>query len=98
MKRFNVSLWNIQDVPNRDLCGRTNNPIERYNRRLNERLSAHPNLLSFISVIREEDNYFSLYCSEIRRGTTPLSVLVRNFTRPEIDPKFKTFVRKQKKR
>jgi hypothetical protein len=32
VRRFPIELWNINSVPQKDLVGRTNNAIERYNR------------------------------------------------------------------
>jgi len=96
IRRFDLSLWNISDIPDRDLCGRTNNPIERYNRRLNERLTTHSNICVFVSVIRDEELFFSTYCDDIRRGVIKPPVLNRVFERPEISPHFLQFKRKKR--
>ncbi|KAF0985614.1 hypothetical protein HZS_4522, partial [Henneguya salminicola] len=50
---------------------RTNNALERYNRRIGENFAnAHPNLASFISIIRTEFLYYSERCAEIRQNSS----------------------------
>jgi hypothetical protein len=73
--RFPPSLWRnrTNDVQNDD--ARTNNCLEHYNRRLGSKfMNAHPNLFGFISVIREEEHYFSNLARGTRAGAIPYTV------------------------
>ena len=55
-------LWNISSVIESKvedsesiLINRTNNPVERYNRTMNELLpTPHPTMVAFVSAIRQE--------------------------------------------
>ncbi|KAF0991346.1 hypothetical protein HZS_5471 [Henneguya salminicola] len=52
-RRFEPQLWNISNINDNNIAGRTSNALERYNRRIGENFAnAHPNLASFISIIR----------------------------------------------
>ncbi|KAF0985858.1 hypothetical protein HZS_8149 [Henneguya salminicola] len=54
-RRFEPQLWNISNINDNHIAGRTNNALERYNRRIGENFAnAQPNLASFISIIRTE--------------------------------------------
>jgi hypothetical protein len=64
MKNYTPDLWNINSVITREdarsvMINRTNNPLERYNREMNESFSvAHPSLAIFVSTIRlKSDEY-----------------------------------------
>ncbi|KAF1742050.1 hypothetical protein MXB_241 [Myxobolus squamalis] len=51
IEKYKPLLWNISSINERDLQGRTNNCLERYNRHLNELFAnAHPNLVAFIAA------------------------------------------------
>jgi hypothetical protein len=48
---------------------RTNNCLERYNRRFNSKFpNAHPSICQFVSTLREEESYFSIYVRSIMSG------------------------------
>lgn len=69
LKKYDSDLWNIHQYNTEELISRTNNPLERYNRRLNEQFNApHPNILCFINIIRNEENYYSTLIRGIRMG------------------------------
>lgn len=72
IKKFDSSIWNISNIKsNEDFKNRTNNPIERYNRRMNENfMNAHPNLCSFAETIKKEFQYFEERCKEVRENFT----------------------------
>lgn len=73
LQRFNPALWNLSNLGDVNMAGRTNNSLERYNRRLGEHFSnAHPNLCAFVSVIKNEFQYYSEKCSEIRQNASGL--------------------------
>jgi hypothetical protein len=73
--RFPPTLWrnNNDDIT---LNGaRTNNCLERYNRRLGDKfLNAHPNIFSFIAAIQEEEHYYSNLVRGIRSGSIAYAV------------------------
>lgn len=60
MKRYDPKIWNINSSKVSDFAGRTNNCLERYNRRLGDFFNnAHPNLASFALVLKNEFEYYS---------------------------------------
>jgi hypothetical protein len=86
MDRFPPALWNISQVANSLLSGRTNNCVERYNRRIGEKFPhAHPPLLSLISVMKAEFTYYFLFCARIRSGEEPLPTIIHDFVRPSLE-------------
>ena len=62
LKAFKPEDWNIDAIVNNSdldhesiLINRTNNPLERYNRIMNEHFSTpHPTMVNFVAVIRNE--------------------------------------------
>jgi hypothetical protein len=57
--------WTAQDI----LINRTNNPLERHNRTLNTNFpSAHPNMVNFVTTLRQEANNFATQLAHIQRG------------------------------
>ncbi|KAF0988013.1 hypothetical protein HZS_2772 [Henneguya salminicola] len=69
-RRFEPQLWNISNINDKNITGRTNNALERYNRRTGENFSnAHPNLASFISIIRTDFLYYPERCAEISQNS-----------------------------
>jgi len=69
MRKYPPQLWNIHGLDNHGVITRTNNPLERYNRRLNEQFgNAHPNLVRFVAAIRSEENLYSMQIRDIRQG------------------------------
>ncbi|KAF1788276.1 hypothetical protein GQ600_25894 [Phytophthora cactorum] len=54
LRKFKPEWWNVSGL-RQDLVNPTNNPLERYNRSLNEAFSvAHPNVTQYIGVIEEQ--------------------------------------------
>jgi hypothetical protein len=58
LKRYKIDTWNIYNShitdPRSEMINRTNNPLERFNRTMNENFpTPHPSLLQFINVIKE---------------------------------------------
>mmetsp|Transcript_21556 Transcript_21556/g.27912 ORF Transcript_21556/g.27912 Transcript_21556/m.27912 type:complete len:98 (+) Transcript_21556:203-496(+) len=56
-------MWNISNIPQsalnepEHLINCTNNPLERYNRTLNEAFpTAHPNMMQFVQTIKAESH------------------------------------------
>ena len=68
--RFPPSLWrNVASDPE-DNGARTNNCLERYNRRLGEVfLNAHPSLSAFVAAIQGEEEFYSDLVRLIRSGS-----------------------------
>ena len=92
LSRYPISMWNISEDRDRDLCGRTNNAIERYNRRLNKKFSlAHPKIGTFVSVIKDEESFFSSQIRGIRSGAIPVDDSERDFVRPNIFDEYHLF-------
>jgi hypothetical protein len=70
--RYPPDLWNINNGTDVEIEARTNNGLERYNRRLGDKfMNAHPNIFAFVGVIQEEEAYFSNLCRGIRSGAIP---------------------------
>ncbi|KAF0991530.1 hypothetical protein HZS_4309 [Henneguya salminicola] len=60
LKRFPLSLWNINSYGVYYLAGRTKKCLERYYRRIGDFfLNTHINLAAFISVIKTEFDFYS---------------------------------------
>jgi hypothetical protein len=81
MVRYDPKVWNINGCLNTDcytftdeeeMINRTNNPLERYNKRLNEKFSVSscgsPSMTNFIIGIREESQYFVTKMQHHREG------------------------------
>ncbi|KAF0989374.1 hypothetical protein HZS_2263 [Henneguya salminicola] len=70
INRFKPSLGNNGDMTiNEDSYGRTNNSLERYNRRRNDHfLNTYPNIWLFVEVIRNEFEFYEQRCLEIRQN------------------------------
>lgn len=83
--KLGPDLWNMHAVVDYQIPGRTNNALERYNRRLNDQFACpHPKLLAFVKVIEEEFNYYKILHDNIRLGIEPLPP-PRQFSKPLID-------------
>jgi hypothetical protein len=90
IKKYDPVIWTQVNQKKKVLI-RTNNGLERYNRRLNEKFSsAHPSMPTFIQVIREETLYYSLYLTNIRRGVEPFPQH-QEFELPKVPDDFMTF-------
>ncbi|KII60792.1 hypothetical protein RF11_02653 [Thelohanellus kitauei] len=69
--RFPSKVWNTFDISKSDIMNRTNNALERYNRRMNDFFAnAHPNLVSFPKIIRDEFKYYEERCTEIHQNSS----------------------------
>ncbi|KAF1740306.1 hypothetical protein MXB_5171, partial [Myxobolus squamalis] len=80
--KYKPSLWNISSINERDLQGRTNNCLERYNRHLNELFAnAHSNLVSFNAAIKNDEEYYSNMMRFIRSGSMELPKIKKEFTK-----------------
>lgn len=89
MTRFHPVLWNLSTTEDINIVGRTNNALERYNRRLGEHFfNAHPNLCFFISVIKKEFLYYSEKCNEIRQNSSGIVYQAQRFLKPEVEKSF----------
>ncbi|KAF0986982.1 hypothetical protein HZS_7176 [Henneguya salminicola] len=68
IKKYNPTLLSLSNVEDMEISGRTNNALERYNRRLNAFfVNSHPNLASFVSIIKNE---FLTLCKQIRQDSS----------------------------
>lgn len=71
LKRFDPTMWNSSNLGDGDMINRTNNALERYNRRLNDNfLNAHPRLVHFIEIIKSEFTYYMEHSNQIRKNST----------------------------
>ena len=72
MMKYGVELWNHSTKQKEDeIVHRTNNALESFNRRLNDRFgNAHPNLAHFIDVIREISMETMREVENLRRGVS----------------------------
>jgi hypothetical protein len=67
LKKYSPTLWNVHN--NDNIINRTNNPLERYNRRINKVFPvAHPNILSFLETIKKESNEYVSMFNLIKSG------------------------------
>lgn len=85
MRIFNPSLWSLCNVEDWEIAGRTNNALERYNRRINDFFAnSHPNLASFASTIKNEFKFYSEICNKIRQDSSDIRFGQGVFQRPAI--------------
>jgi hypothetical protein len=73
IKKFKTARWNVNGL-DEDIVNRTNNPLERYNRTLNEAFgNAHPDVVHFISAIEEQSRENVRLIADIsnRRASAP---------------------------
>ncbi|POM69327.1 Hypothetical protein PHPALM_14396 [Phytophthora palmivora] len=73
IKKFIPEWWTVNGL-NEDIVNRTNNPLERYNRTLNDDFSVpHPDVVRFISVIEKQsrDNVRLINDISNRRARAP---------------------------
>ena len=95
--------WNISHLINENgeiaqdeigvdvMVNRTNNPLERFNRVMNERIPTHPTMQVFVQTIKEISNEYVelMYAKKIKRGR---QLKHRPVNLPEIPADFHTFV------
>ncbi|KII62258.1 hypothetical protein RF11_09575 [Thelohanellus kitauei] len=85
IRRYDPSLWNISSVDEYQISGRTHNCLERYNRRLNDFFAnAHPNIASFVTVIRNEFEFYSQVCVQVRQNSTSIDYGQGIFDKPAV--------------
>ena len=71
MVRYPPSLWNFNEKVRDELINRTNNPLERFNRTLNEVFpTAHPNMDTFITTINSISARYVDTLHDIQHGRT----------------------------
>lgn len=96
LKKFPFELWNINFKGNKKLITRTNNPLERYNRRLNEQFStSHPNILKFVYILKNEEEFYSKLSRGIRSGNIRPENERKGFVIPKIPLDFIFFCQNQ---
>ncbi|KAF0989678.1 hypothetical protein HZS_1549 [Henneguya salminicola] len=68
--RFPHNAWNSSEIPQLEIKNRTNNVLERYNKRLSDFFAnALRNICSFAEIIRDEFKYYEETCVEIRQNS-----------------------------
>ncbi|KAI3642974.1 hypothetical protein MP228_002799 [Amoeboaphelidium protococcarum] len=61
LELFSISDWNVSRLEGQQLVNRTNNPLESYNRLLNQDFKNHPTMVAFIAQLkRHADKYIKL--------------------------------------
>jgi hypothetical protein len=65
---YDPKIWNINAFTkdNERLINRTNNPVERYNRHLNEILPAHPSVPVLVETLQKESRRYLEYLSDLK--------------------------------
>ena len=85
MKQFPPAIWKISEISEGSLADRTNNPLERYNRRLNSPFpNAHPRLIQFVTIIKDEDDNYTILTECIRSVKLEFPLIDRDFIMPNI--------------
>ncbi|KAF0986432.1 hypothetical protein HZS_2646 [Henneguya salminicola] len=78
LDKYPPSLWK-NERQTENINSRTNNDLERYNRRLGGKFqNTHPNIFGLIAAIKDEEHYFSNLTTELRSGNIPYSVEFEN--------------------
>ncbi|KAF1742072.1 hypothetical protein MXB_518 [Myxobolus squamalis] len=86
-KKFEPQLWKISNINAINMVGRTNNALERYNKRIGENFAKIClNLPSFIPTIRTEFMYHSERSTEIRQNFRGILYQSELFQKIEIGP------------
>jgi hypothetical protein len=94
LKKYGIELWNIYWQNDEGSILRTNNALERYNRRLNELFSTpHPGLFEFVSVLVDEELYYTLQMRKMRSGEMPRKIR-NDIEMPCIDDDFIQYARR----
>lgn len=97
IERFDPEIWNLNNKDENILVGRTNNSLERYNRRLGEFfMNAHPNIAAFANIVRNEFEYYSDVCRQVRETGNNILFGEHEFIKPEIDPEYINWVNERK--
>ncbi|KAF0992209.1 hypothetical protein HZS_6298 [Henneguya salminicola] len=81
----NIVIKKAHNIQIYHLAGRTNNCLERYNRRIGDFfINAHPNLAEFISVIKAEFYFYSEKYKETRKNARGIVYNRERFKKPPI--------------
>ena len=90
MVRYNPKVWNIHsfatDNSEFTLINRTNNPLERFNRKMNDSFpTPHPTMTSFVETIRKISDDYVTDLARIAKGTMakPVHLPVTIYPIPE---------------
>ncbi|OWZ09198.1 hypothetical protein PHMEG_00018138 [Phytophthora megakarya] len=68
LEQYNVSVWNVAGL-NSELVARTNNPLEMFNRELNDRFpKPRPSMATFVGVIKTLSAEYVQRLTDIPRG------------------------------
>lgn len=74
MKLFKPDHWNVHALTDKsdDVINRTNNPLERFNRRMKNAFpAAHPSMAVFVNTIKDLSVEYVSMLERIKRGTVP---------------------------
>ena len=74
MKKYNPEQWNINAFSNStdDIINRTNNPLERFNRKLKNAFPVpHPSMAAFVNTIKDISVEYVSMLERVKRGTCP---------------------------
>ena len=74
MKKYNPEQWNINALSNStdDIINRTNNPLERFNRKLKNAFPVpHPSMAAFVNTIKDISVEYVSMLERVKRGTCP---------------------------
>jgi hypothetical protein len=72
-KDWNVSIFANNEDPHEILINRTNNPLERFNKKMNSKFpEAKPNMLHFVETIRQISEEYIQELEIIRRSKPKL--------------------------
>ena len=84
--------WNIcgQDGKYKDVMNRTNNGLERYNRRFNGLFDKQPSLMEFVEIVEKESRMMAQRLEDIRKGREGRPSY-KGVTIPEIPEGYDTF-------
>lgn len=95
-----VPIWNMHglDEEGVNVANRTNNPLERYNRRFNGLFpNSHPGLLKFVSVLKKEAEFQIRRVENVRaRREDPPAYLEVQF--PPIPDDYEDFLKRKSRR
>lgn len=69
MRKYSPTLWNISKLDlTFKLTIRTNNILERYNKKMNEALPSHGKITGLIDFLSDESEFFEMKCDAIAQG------------------------------
>jgi len=69
---YPASLWNLVVLQNslgtQEVICRTNNHLERYNRKLNENLKTHDIIINLVEFLKQEHEFYRSHIIAVRDG------------------------------